>query len=278
MARKSQALRLSQINDLVSAFDSAGLMHDRSYCFMQDMIRKMELGKYPTAGQRKYLDSLINQGVPKPKNEQRVKEILVAADVDGMQQVKQTLQDFAYKVGKGWNLSEKQDKFLTNLMAKADTLSVEGRFRPSGEIIKDLENAVAICQIKNSWYWQHRPGTAKAYDRISQWVMWNTRREVIDNVFAELGRESIHEQGEEPIIDQWVCDKLLSAVKNQINELKNPKYLEGSMVWRIMSNVPRMCVLITGCPTIKRGIIVYPCLVGGEALAVPSEDLRKRRR
>lgn len=282
MSRKSRELRLSQTKSLVEAYSEAGIGHaDRSYRFMNDMVTRLERGKGLSTGQRKYLDSLIDQGVPKLKNEDRVNEILAAAKVDGMQQVASTLSDFAFKVGKGWSLSEKQEKFLTNLLAKAETLRTEGRFRPTAEMVVDLENAEAICVKKNGWYWQHRPGTAKAYDKVSQWLDWNRRNKVRENLLATGIDESVVDGGchvgEEPIIDQWACDKLLKALKNPLGELKNPKHPEGSMVWKVMHNAPKSCALITGRPVIERGNIVYPCLVNGEDMMVHTDELKKRR-
>jgi hypothetical protein len=279
MARKSATLRLSQTQALLDDYESAGLNSDRSCRFLRDMAQRLSIGKGLSTGQRKYLDSLIDQGVPKPKNEARVKEILAAVDVDGMQEVKPTLQDFAFKVGKGWSLSEKQEKFLANLLAKAETLTVDGRFRPSPETVKDLEVAVSICDKKNGWYWQHRPGTAKAYDKARAWIEWNTRREVIEDVKA-LGKESTLfalTLGEEPIIDQWVCNKLLAAVKNQINELHNPKHVIGDMRWARNPGGTKKLALVSGAPQVVRGELVYPCLVEGGIIEVPTGNLLKRR-
>jgi hypothetical protein len=269
----------------MSEYETAGFTNDRSYRFMNDMTDRLTRGKGISKGQRKYLDDLIDQGVPTPKNEERVNEILVAADVDGMQQVASTLKDFAYKLGKGWSLSEKQEKFLANLLTKAETLKVVGRFRPTEEMVADLENANAVCATKNSWYWQHRPGTAKAYDKVSQWLDWNRRNKVSEELKAKGIDEEVVKDGcfvgEEPIIDQWVCDKLLKAVKNPINELKNPKFPVGSMAWTRVyvgqpNSSPRVA-LISGLPKIQSGEVTYPCLVSGTMMEISTKNLRKRR-
>jgi len=282
MPRKSRELRLSQTKNLIEDFSQAGIGHaDRSFRFMNDMVLRLERGKGLSTGQRKYLDSLIEQGVPKLKNEERVNEILAAAKVDGMQKVSSALSDFAFKIGKGWSLSEKQEKFLSSLLAKAEALKVNGRFRPSIEMIKDLENAADICATKNGWYWQHRPGTAKSYDKVREWLDWNRRNKVRENLLAAgIDEDTINAGtivGEEPIIDQWACDKLLKALKNPISELNNPKHPEGSMVWKVMHKAPKSCALVTGPPVLERGKIVYPCLVNGEDMLVPADELKKRR-
>ena len=135
--------------------------------------------------------------------------------------------------------------------------------------------SVKCCSRKNSWYWQHRPGTAKAFGKVEAWLCWNAR-----HVAEESGKISGLDASylpAEPIIDQWACDKLLNSVKKQIAELNNPKYAEGSIVWRVMYNAPKAFGLVTGAPGIKDGSIAYPCLIDGEDVLVPSGDLRKRR-
>ena len=270
--RKSRELRLSQTKELMQSYYLAGLESDRSYRFMSDMLHRLEREKSLSKGQRNYLDSIIDLGVPIPKNEARVKEILDASEVDGMQEVSNTLKDFAHKVGKGWHLSEKQEVFLSKLLAKSEKMKSEGRFRPSPDAVKDLESAVDICKTKNSWYWSHRPGTAKAYDKVSDWLDWLHTKEPHAEIL-KLIPDHVTQIMPEPIIDQWVCDKILDAAKNPINELKDPKHKEGSMAWKFNE-----LALITGLPILEVGIVVYPCLVNGEDITVRSEDLKKRRR
>lgn len=275
MPRKSLKLRNSQTENLLVEYENAGLTSDRSYSFMQDMVRKMGSGKYPTSGQRRYLDSLIDQGAPSVKNQDHVNEILAAAKVDGMQPSAGTLHDFAHKVGKDWSLSEKQEKFLSNLLAKAKILKRDGRFRPTGSALKNLEAAVKICSKKNGWYWQHRPGTAKAYDKVRTWLTWLHRKEASDELEA-LKPGLVREIEQEPIIDEWACNKLLKAVKNQITELNLPKHVPGDMRWW-RDNKDKKLVLISGEPKVINGEVTYPCLVDGKIVDVATGNLLKRR-
>jgi hypothetical protein len=263
----------------MAEYETAGLTSDRSYRFMNDMACRLQAGRCTSTGQRKYLDDLIDQGVPSLKNEERVKEILAAAHVDGMQHVKNTLEDFAFKIGKGWNLSVKQEKFLANLLAKAEILKTEGRFRPSDEMIVELENAAKICQEKNGYYWQHRPGTSKAYDKISHWLQWRTADLARKEVKKVTGRDI--ERIDEPLIDQWACDKILNTFKKQLAELQNPKHAEGSMLWTRVgahgAGVSHCFALIAGSPTILAGRVSYPCLVNGTLIEISTDNLKKRR-
>jgi hypothetical protein len=275
MMRKSRDQRIADIKTTISKYESAGLEQDRSVRFLKDMCYRLERGKSLTTKQRAWADKLCSSELPKLKNEARVKEILAAAEVDGMQQLSSTLKDFAFKIGKGWNLSEKQQSFLASMLQKAEKLRVTGRFRPDENCVSDLRAAVSICSRKNSWYWQHRPGTAKAFGKVEAWLAWDDRRKTIDEVRAAgVDAVPLHE---EPIIDQWACDKLLGAVKKQLEELKSPKYLAGSMAWRVMYRAPNALGLVTGAPFVKNGDIVYPFLVDGEDVNVPASELRKRR-
>lgn len=277
MPRKSKELRLSQTKTLISGYENAGIGHaDRSFRFMNDMVVKLERGKGLTSGQRNYLDNLIDQGVPSLKNEDRVNNILAAAKVDGMQEVAPTLRDFAYKVGKGWTLSEKQEDFLEKLLQKSEKLKVEGRYRPSPEVIEDLKIADDILRHKNGWYWQHRVGTAKAYEKVQAWLKWHFSKKALDSLEQSHPEHSFQLE-KEPIIDPWSCDKVCKSVKNQIKEIRSPRHLVGSMVWMKNNNTQKTVGLISGEPTVQKGVIVYPFLCDGEVIMVPSDLLKKRR-
>jgi hypothetical protein len=279
--RKSRDQRIADIKTTVSKYESAGLEQDRSVRFLNDMCYRLERGKSLTTKQRAWADKLCSSELPKIKNEERVKELLAAAEVDGMQQLSSTLKDFAFKIGKGWNLSDKQKSFLSSMLQKAENLRATGRFRPDADCVKDLEAAVSICNKKNSWYWQHRPGTAKAFGKVESWLDWNCRNRVRKDLLeagvdarAVLAGTAV---GDEPIIDQWACDKLLDSVKKQLGELKTPRHAEGAIIWKAVYNAPKAFGLVTGPPAVQDGLIVYPCLIDGEDIMVPAGDLRKRR-
>ncbi len=278
MPRKSKELRLSQTKSLIDEYTAAGIGHsDRCFRFMNDMVLRLDRGKSLSTGQRNYLDRLIDQGVPALKNQERVQEILDASEVDGMQEVAGILRDFAYKVGKGWSLSEKQESFLAKLIHKSIQLKATGRFRPSSDLVEDLATAVSILRYKNSYYWQHRVGTAKAYEKVTKWLRWHHSKCALDNI-DNSSLENRFYLEEEPIIDQWSCDKIVKTVKNQLEELKNPKHLTGAIAWiRPGRGSQKVLGLISGEPTVQKGVIVYPFLCDGEDILVPSSDLKKRR-
>ena len=149
MARKSRDLRLSQTKDLIAKYEAAGLGNDKVCRFMRDMEYRLERNKGLSTGRRNWLDRLIDEGVPEAKNPERVEEILAAANLEGMQEKKSVLEDFAGKVRKGWSLSEKQEKWLHAMLIEAQDIRENGVWHPSDELKADLEICLRIAKTKN---------------------------------------------------------------------------------------------------------------------------------
>ena len=63
MARKSQAQRLDDAKATLKLWEDAGLSQAKPALFISQMVQSMERGRYPSAGQRKWLDSLTEEGV-----------------------------------------------------------------------------------------------------------------------------------------------------------------------------------------------------------------------
>ena len=128
MARKSQVLRLLDAKLALTLWEAAGHGQEKSALFISQMVQRIEAGKYPTAGQRKWLDSLTDEGAsafPVIHNQNRLNEIDEAINTNAMSRV-DVLRDFRFKLKKGWNLSEKQESFLTSLLEQARDLRVNG--------------------------------------------------------------------------------------------------------------------------------------------------------
>ena len=274
MARKSRELRLSQSTDLLASYEAAGLDSDYRYRFIRDMISRLDRSKGLSAKQRSWLDSLIDEGVPAPKGDpQLIERIREAADLDGMQHRRQALHDFMGTVTRGYDLSEKQSKFLAVMLAEADKVHICGKFQPANP--DRLVTAVTLLSAKNDWYWGHRQGTAKAYEKVRSWIEWNTRREVIQDVEAS-GKESVHVLGEEPHIDEWSCDKVLKAAKTGLAEIDNPRHEVGSLryIRRGGAGIP---VMIMSAPRVLAGEVQQDLLIDGEMVACYTSKIRKRK-
>ena len=253
MARKSRDLRLAQTKDLIAKYEAAGLGNDKVYRFMRDMEYRFERNKGLTTGQRNWLDRLIDEGVPEAKNPERVEEILAAANLEGMQEKKSVLEDFAGKVRKGWSLSEKQEKWLNAMLAEAQDIRVNGVWHPSDEIKSDLEVCLRLAKSKNSWFWSHKPGAAKAYNKVYDYMSGQSTR-----------------------VDEWACTKFINTFKTTMKELKSPKHAVGAMCYIGYS---KEVAVIADVPFVtEHGKLVYPIIASGSVRDESSGNIFKRRR
>ena len=97
MPRKSAILRLSQASKLFNEFTDAGLADSYQGKFIRDAMARLSRGRGLSKKQRDWLDGLIEEGVPAPKNPEQVARLEAAAIVVGMEGKASILNDFANK-------------------------------------------------------------------------------------------------------------------------------------------------------------------------------------
>lgn len=253
MARKSRDLRLSQTKDLIAKYEAAGLGNDKVCRFMRDMEYRLERNKGLSTGRRNWLDRLIDEGVPEAKNPERVEEILAAANLEGMQEKKSILEDFAGKVRKGWSLSEKQEKWLNAMLAEAQDIRVNGVWHPSDELKADLEICMRLAKTKNGWFWSHKPGAAKAYKKVEAYMTGFVTQ-----------------------VDQWACTKFINVFKTTMKELETPKHAVGSMCF--IGHTNEVAVIADVPFVTEHGKLVYPIIASGSMRDESAGNIYKRRR
>jgi len=148
MARMSAEKRIELGTQMVERWTAANQESDRSVRFVKDMLVRMGRGKGLTKRQREWYDSAVLTEPQKPKNEELVNRLLAASEMIGMEKVSQPLKDFAFKLSKGWNLSEKQtafmNKLLTKLMKLPKTASGNLRQSKSNRLKQALHSADVI--------------------------------------------------------------------------------------------------------------------------------------
>lgn len=269
ITRKSKELRLSQAQELKSLYEQAGHIYSKSYRFICDMIARLARRDI-TSGQKRYLDSLIEQGsptIPEPKNPEKVSAIDLAIDLEGMETHREALQSFRWKLAKGYDLSERQENFMNILLEKAEDIRVNGKFVPSDEDVRILVIVEAAARGKDSWYWSHRQGQVKAIAKVYDWLAWHRRKSIRPDI----------DPGPEPEISKWLVEKAAASCKGVLKEMLNPRHLPGDMRYRRSSIEGKIPCVIVGEPKVsKRGKVQYECLIEGEIRHVNAEDILKR--
>ena len=274
MPRKSRELRLKQAEELYEAYVTAGVTDLYQARFISDMCYRLGLGKGLSKKQREWLDTLIEEGVPTPKGDPvLIAKIESARDVDGMQHRRQVLSDFCRKVRNGWDLSDKQENFLETMLNEAEEIRQSGKWSPSEVTVEKLRLVIQLAKGKNTWYWQHRPGVAKAFTKVKEWMQWYETREENKKIREITG--TLHEPIDEPHIDEWACNKVITAYKKDLAQFENPTHLSGSIRYHRDNGY---IALISGTPSVDDyGRVVYPCLVDGNLKDIPNTLLLKRR-
>jgi hypothetical protein len=249
MPRKSLQRRLSETITSLELWVDAGLGSDRQAQFLRDMISRMQRGKGLSAGQRKYVDSLIDQGAPKIYNAATLALIDTALVVAGMEQQRQPLTDFRYKLSKGYELSEKQQAFLNGMLAQAVQLTKNGMPELSKSDRDLVVGLFAACRTQSNWYWSHRPGAHRAYQNA-------------ESMFHVHGT---------------VTATVLERFKNQ-NKTIVRRYEEPRMHAGLLAYIQRDPAVIMSTPYFNTsGVLVQDVLVAGELKTVPEAGIKKRR-
>ncbi len=262
MPRKSRELRLGQAKELTAAYDAAGLADDYRGRFVRDMSSRLDRGRGLSKKQRDWLDTLIEEGVPAPKGDpELIARIESAVAVEGMRDFDtRMLSEFAGKIRRGWDLSEKQMKWMGDLLSKAEELAKSGPWTPDEATVKKLKLCVKLSRGYNTVYWQTHGGTYKALESVKRFL-----------------------DGAD-VADEWCVNKLLKAMARPLRELDNPKFAPGQMYWLYVrrqypeSGGEYAPALIADGPYVseKNGKVVYSALVNGEI--VETSNITKQRR
>ena len=257
MARKSNELRLSQTKELIASYTAAGLEGDRNCRFAKDMLYRLERKKGLSPNRRKWLDSIIEEGVPAPKGDiDLLARVEAAASVKGMKDFDvKILKEFAGKIRRGWDLSPKQATWMDKLIATADDITENGVWAPDEETVARLRNCIGLARGYNTVYWQTHGGSYKALNNVKAFI--DSKGEVS--------------------VDEWSVDKLLKSMARPLRELEAPKFQPGEMRWYHVAGLGYVTALVSSGPFIsERGKVVYSALVNGKL--IETSEIKKQRR
>ena len=246
--RKSWEVRLNEARLCLALWQTAGMEQDRSALFIRDMIARLERRKGISAGQRKYLDSLIEQGAPQRHNVEMCERIDRAMAVPGMELMRSPLSDFQFKLSKGWRLSEKQMRFLNSMLDQADTL--DGGIPQLSEEDKRLAEALITYGYgRGDYYWQHRPGHYRTWQNAI--AFFDSHGTLLESDFQ----------------------RLKNAFKGAARKIQNPRFEIGDMC---AHNGANGMVMSTPYALKNSRWLLVDILIDGDVRHVSEESLGKR--
>jgi len=254
MARKSTQRRITETTELLTAYEAAGFQDTRETAFLKDMKVRLESRKGLSTRMRKWLDTLIENGVP-TVNASLLQQITQLLDQPESQHRVKVLSDFRKQIQSGRELTERQTKFLTALKVEINDL-VEGKgFQLSEDQKCVLSRCNAFFTGISPYYWQHRRGTAN--------MLWS--------IFDQYKRT------------QRVTEKQFHTVckvfKAKLAKIENPRFHEGDLAFLkgpkdYEKKFP--CVIMSSLHIGERGEFRYLVLTGGEKTWVECKSLKKR--
>ena len=259
MHRKSRELRMQQSRDLLAAYSEAGVVTNQSR-FVNDMIYRMQCSKGLSTRQRQWLDNLIEEGVPTPKNPELYDRIMSASKVKGLASGvrEKLLNPFANIALNGWRLSEAQEKWLGDLLDIADNVSKHGPWRPEESQMARIRFASDIAQTRGDRYWMNRPGESKAAARVASWL----EMEHLEPGTVEL--------------EEWHVKKLLHSSRVALREYDSPSFQAGEIRGYKKSSALILSGPHPGDSRRSNGRATYEVLVDGNVVYASVDEIKKR--
>ena len=260
--RKSTALRLSQTQELIAAYEEAGLGSGTAYRFMNEMEYKLSRKKGFSKRQREWLDRLIEEGVPAPKGDRKyIAKINSALEIENFDD-RQILLEFKGKLIRGWELSEKQKAWCDRILEKADNIKLGNHWVPDEQTIERMKLAVKVSVCYNNNYWNTHGGGWKALCLVKKY----------------LDEQSSY-------IDEFQVQRLFKAVTGKLKEMEKPKFnigdkcyvpvktknQDGDYLW-----LPGFAIIIDGPKVTDRGQIAYDVLADGQVITTTIASKRKK--
>ena len=184
MARMNAETRIDLGTKMVESWTAAGFGNMKSCLFVSEMLQRLKSGRGMSAKQREWFDSAVMEPAPQIQNSEKVARLREAAKVVGLTPEKvSALNDFAYRLSRGFVLSEKQIAFMDSLLEQSDVLKVEGPWTPDADLLKEIEIGLKICKKYTSFYLSQCPGLSLAIQNVTNWKLWNG---VLDRRYAEM--------------------------------------------------------------------------------------------
>jgi len=247
---------LHAIKQAQAAWTAAG--HDARRVevnFMESCISRLQAGRILSSGQDRWLSSILASSPPLRADElalaDRLKVVVDRFSLSLPREVmgtRQAAESFAEQLRRGERgLSEAQQR----LAEKIATMGDADAWSPSETELQDIDRAIDLGMGRSPMWWGHRGGTWQALKRV------------------QSARASSY-----PFIKADV-DKLLEVFSACLEELRNPKFEAGALVFDKSAHAVSV---VAGPPEAMSGGVGYPLIQGdrGAVRVVRSDFLRKR--
>ena len=254
MTRMSTEKRIELGQKMVELWTAEGCESDRWVRFAQDMLVRLNRGKGLTPRQRDWFDSVVVSAPPKPQNETLVVRLRELANLVGMEDVKQVMTDFAYKLSRGWNLTERQLAFMYTLMDRGEEVRKNGPWQPDEEERAAMEMGVAFARRYAEYFLSGQPGLSKSIQRFHDW-----------------------RAGLTPTMDKWSAGKLMALCKGDRAVMVDAgeRWPKGGLVETKQGSIG----LVLSAPHVdKNGRPALLVLLDGEPRSLILESLVKPRK
>ena len=258
MARKRKEVRLSESIALATAWSNSSFEGDKTHHFINDMVRKLERERGISPGQRRWLDSLIESGVPAVSDavvdnvsavEEAIKVFNDANPSDFAWEIG-VLKDFRPRVAKNYNMSEKQQALLDRLVSEASNIRDGKHWNPTADERAVLLIATQLYKGYSAFWKGDRPGVRRAVEQIEG--------------FLFLGTAFIRKKH---------AEKLLHAVRGRLKKFEKPRFTSGSL-----GKIPAgHAICTTDVYVSSHGNIVNDWLLpDGRLMTIDQENVKKR--
>ena len=258
MARKRKEVRLSESIALATVWSNSPFEGDNTHRFIVDMIRKLSNDRGISPGQRRWLDSLIESGVPSVPAEvtgevsivEGAIEILNNANVIDFAWEIGVLADFCRRLAKGYSFSEKQRALLDRLVSEAHAIRDGDVWVPDDDEVQRLNAATKLYRGYSALWKGERPAVNRA-------------REQVDHFLAD----------ETTVLRKKHAEKLLHAVRGRLKKFEKPRFTSGSL-----GKIPAgHAICTTNVYVSPHGSIVNDWLLpDGRLMTIDQENVKKR--
>ena len=238
--------------DIVSWNESSGFGSTWETRFCRDMIVRVDADKAINPKMRAILDRLHEKGPQVVQNKEKVEKLTRLANVEGVNHISSTILDFAQKLSKGYELSEKQIVYLDSLEQEAESIENGTFWKPSDKEMKDMLTCLALARRYSEYYLSMHANFLKS---------------VISRIHVALSTKLQR-------IRKSDLESLQKWFEKDLHELEFPTFQQGQLVFSL---IDKSLVLVVSAPYVhvQSTAVSVDVLVNDDIKPVQISNLRE---